>query len=760
MEILSGAPVRATSLLWQPQAGAFALSIICKATFRLVPGVAELAAEQENPSEEDNYWNDDPTRSLYAPSDLVPYKPRADVLLVGYAFAPRGEPARSVVARLVVGTIDKAIEVFCDRSWAPDGSLREGPRFSRMPLRYERAAGGPDTSNPVGMRLYATDAYGAIAIPNLQPPGMHLSQRGEWVPPIAFGPLAPTWPARLDKLGAKHAAWAQSPRFDKPLPEGLDARFFHAAPDDQQTSSIRPNERIVIENLHPEHPRLVTSLPNFSPRCVVERAGGTEEVGLEGDTLWIDTDSARCTVVWRGRISLSHPNERGRILLTMNERGGPARSLTPVARPAAAPPQSAPQPAAPLGPDSDDAMTTLVGTSNVQASVLPFVRNAEAPPAPAFTPPPAQTAKPFPAPPAPAPAPPAPAPASPWAMGAPARFEPAPPPPPAVTPKPPSAVAEGARLGVAGASTAAASAERAERPERAERAAEPAPRVSPQISAAPAREAMTLLWLEESRMEAILAEQQWVSLLSESEIEESEPSQSEDEEEIDYTTEEEDDEPESVKQRRRVGKILARGEPSDGPGLALGVANAVTKNGTLEPPIMLASGDLSFPFEAWETLRVLMIAATPTALLDKKLKEILDGITETTKIPGIERSSSIAEGLATRVRDAFAQSNRQLGVSWLDAQAERMLLEGRCYQKRSVLGQTFLRCLLHAPGAEEGIPTYLPESLNKTLPLVTKMRARVVAEVHAQQDQYETYPRSLRVLALGHLIDLGASKSR
>lgn len=795
MEIVSNAPLRTASLIWQPQIGTFALTVICKATYWLVPGVAELAAEQENPNDEDNYWNDDPTRSLYAPSDLVPYKTRADVVLVGYAFTPRGEPAHAVVTRLLVGTVDKEIEVHADRSWTDSGSLREGPRFTRMPIVYERAAGGPDTSNPVGMRVYAADTYGAMGIPNLQPPGLNLHQRGEWVPPIGYGPIAPTWPSRVEKLGQRNAAFAQAIRYDTPLPEGIDARFFNVAPEDQQTTSIRANERIVLENLHQEHSRLVTSLPGFTPRAVVERNGSAEEVTLAADTLWIDTDRGQCTLVWRGHISLAHSSELGRIVITMNEPGGASRTTPSHMSPPEHPDEII---------DDEEALgstTTLVGSMSVgSGAILPFVRNVEAPPLPGRAPgaPPAPTkastpafsrplppATPFQAPPAPpaavhpAPPPPvppaaptrAPLPASPWAVAPDAVPRPATPSgaflsPPAVTPKPPPvSVSEAARLGVASASTAAASADRADRAEPVEQPRQTqSPKTSvPAIPAAPSKEATTLLWFDEGKAKPIVENQQWVKLLSEVDAHEVKAhGDDEEEEEENYFAEEpeeeEEDEPEDVKQRRRITKIMARGEPADGPGLALAMTNAVTKNGALEPPIMLAGGDLSFPFDPWETVKALVIAAMPTAVSDKKLKEMLESVTETSKMAGIERSTSIAEALATRVRDAFMQANRQLGVAWLDMQAERILLEGRCYQKRSVLGQTFLRCLLHAPGAEEGIPTYLTESLAKTIPLLSRMRARVVAEVHAQQDQYETYPRSLRVLALARMVDLSANR--
>src|SRR5262245_36707106 len=152
MELVSVSPLRVTSLLWQKGPAAWVLTVICKATFDLAPGESPLAPDQEAPNETDNYWDADVTRRLYAPSDLAPLKVPADVVLVGSADAAGGVPARSLVARLIASKIDKSIECFCDRVVSHDGSMQEGAGFKRMPLVYERAAGGPGTVNPVGVR--------------------------------------------------------------------------------------------------------------------------------------------------------------------------------------------------------------------------------------------------------------------------------------------------------------------------------------------------------------------------------------------------------------------------------------------------------------------------------------------------------------------------------------------------------------------------------------------------------------------------------
>src|SRR5580700_11603387 len=117
IRVTSEGPLRATSVLWRPAPSRWALSVVCRATYDLVPLESRLAEDQEPPAEEDDYWDDDPRRSLRCPTDLVPFKARADVLLVGSAFAPRREPVRSLLAWIGIGAIDKSIEVFSSRLW-------------------------------------------------------------------------------------------------------------------------------------------------------------------------------------------------------------------------------------------------------------------------------------------------------------------------------------------------------------------------------------------------------------------------------------------------------------------------------------------------------------------------------------------------------------------------------------------------------------------------------------------------------------------
>ena len=398
MQVVSICPLQVASVGWQPRAGSHAITVVCKATFVLRAGQSELADVQDYPNDEDNHWNDDPNRSLYSASDLAPFKPQADVTLVGEAYAPEGRPVRSVLTRLRMGAIDKSIEVVLDRHRGSDGELIEGKRFARMSLRYERAATGPRGNNPVGVNPKAKpDELGRRPLANLLPLGT--GARDDVVPTVGYGPIAPSWPSRQGLLGRHAAGWSSTRWHEQPLPDDIDAGFFNVAPSDQRIDEIHCSERIVLDNLHPEEPRLVCHLPGIRPRVFVERQNAIRELAMHGDTLWIDTTRCVCTVTWRGRVDLDRAAEQGRVLIAMERPGqqlswNDVRQLTASTahelEPLEEPTDDLPQPAtenAPIISSIREERTavaeefTAIGIPAPKAAPLPFVHDDQGEPA-------------------------------------------------------------------------------------------------------------------------------------------------------------------------------------------------------------------------------------------------------------------------------------------------------------------------------------------------------------------------------------------
>lgn len=274
----------------------------------------------------DRHYGNPGATSVYAPSDLAPLRNQGDVTVVGHAYAPPGTSVPSLVARVVVGSIDKSIEITRDRAaQLAGGGVREGGPFSRMPLRYEYAASGAD--NPVGQTFEgASLPPGLVRLPNLSPVGR--SAPGN-IAPIGFGPIAERWLERRRKLGA-HAPSFPDGHHDRPLPD-IDESYFQCAPADQR-ATLSGDEVLLLEHLSPHHPRLETKLPGLRPAAhVTLDGGGRHELAFTCDGLWIDTDAALATLTFRGTLLLERPAASGRVLLLLDgpgARSGPGRRVS------------------------------------------------------------------------------------------------------------------------------------------------------------------------------------------------------------------------------------------------------------------------------------------------------------------------------------------------------------------------------------------------------------------------------------------------
>ena len=867
MEVTSISPLRVGSLVWQSSEGRFVLTVVCKATYTLTPEVSPLAAEQEGINERDNHWDDDPRRSVDAPGDLAPFKPRADVLLVGYAYAPRKTPVVSLKARLIVGAVDKTIEVFCQRLWTLEGALRLGARWSKMPLRYERAAGGPDTWNPVGVDSDARpDTYGQRVVPNLQPPELHLSQPGNVIRPVGFGPLSASWLIRRERLGERAPSWGDSGPLEFPLVDDeFDALFFQAAPLDQQVDTLREDERIVLENLHPEHARLVTSLPGVKPLAFIEIPGrAASELSFVADTLWIDTARGICTLTWRAQVAIEDPGQVGRVLVGLEERGKPltwaeASRLAEVATSVGTVGGSAsvfPPPIPRSGeldtlPDVDDSEVTLprpllprppsgthlgppavlspgssaraplrrparpniaianereITLSVLQSELLPSALPFEAGADPLTLPARSKTARqaetssativikdllspaavtPWGAPPSadasgPGPVPPSPPRPSLFSMSASAavpvsgaaaasdaataqplfsgsalmpRIAPVPARPPEgrlslgdVNGKQLSAAAF---VGAYAASNAAAG-DQDSRPAQAsrplvttalKRPAEPAPAPPP-----PTDIPLELVWHESDFGAKARRNPSWAKLLSAPKA--SAPARGS---LLGFSLGNEHPSPSGQLSKSDVLSILSKGLPATAREMHGALADGFLVAGASTPPLLLLGGELEFPFDELETLRAILGATTPLAAGDKKLKAIIELVTEMMQTP-LQGSPEIVEGFIEQLREAWGKANRHLPATYLDTHTDRMLIERRHYQHRELLDSSWIRALLKVADEQGKMPVYLPMHLQRRLPLFKRFPARIIVEALPQQDQYESHPVAHRALALARLL--------
>jgi hypothetical protein len=717
MYVVSTCALPVASWLWQPQPSAWALTVICRATFLLRPVESKLAPEQLPPVEDDEHWSDDERRSLRVASDLAPVKLRADVTLVGHAFAPGGAAVPSLMTRLRVGDIDKSIEVFAERYFDQQRSLHHGSRFTRLPLVWERAAGGPETMNPVGVRAVA-DTYGRIALPNLQPPGLAITSPADHIPPVAYAPIAPSWPSRREKLG-RHAAHGPPPDGQRaPLPEDVDPAYFNHAPRDQQLAELRPDERIILENLHPDHPRLVTNLAGVRPQAVVERRSGTAPVALRCDTLWIDTDRSLCTLTWRAQVPLESPEEVGRVVFSLEGQARPP--LPSLSEGTWAQIEAAESVVETLVP-------TNVARTTAASRILPFAPSAApaAPPVPRPVPPPAPSA--------PAAAPP-PARGSLWQIAdAPSLAAPAP------------ANLTVGQMAAADAPPAPAPAPVAASPAPAAPAA-PAPAAAE--AARPAakielRRALQLVWFDPDCLPRIRKKAAFQPILEAAEQRPLDP---------DLEDPAISRNPAVIEDRRDVFEVMARAEVADEARLTEAVERALRDDGKYVPPFVLVAGEVRLPFDEIAMLRATVALASPFSAGDEPLRAAIADAREILSAADPMCPPNVIEGFTQRVQEAFRKMRRAAApATYLEEQAERVLLERRAFQRRQVYGAAHVRALLQFGTSPRPWPLYLPDAAASKLPLFTRFPARLLGEPRLQEDQYEAAPTAFVASALARL---------
>lgn len=303
MELFSACPFAVSTLAWEPAPHRRSLCVCVKGTFVLAAsGVSTLAPLQE-PIAAD-VREGEPGPSL---AELVPFKPRADILISGHAYSPRGAPAEALIARARIGPFRKSLSITGDRSWVPsfDGLRPSGATpFRRMPLRYERA--GRAGENLGGIDIFTQSAELGRALPNIAA----IADQGGETP--GFGPLPLPWRARRYGLTDAALLWASRVTLSPgPPPAGFDFRLFNAAPAEQQLDEIPPGIEIQLENLHPELARVDTRLPVLRVKLFrrAPRAERTAELPMRCDTLMIDADRGLCALLWRGAVLLDDHDE-------------------------------------------------------------------------------------------------------------------------------------------------------------------------------------------------------------------------------------------------------------------------------------------------------------------------------------------------------------------------------------------------------------------------------------------------------------------
>lgn len=296
------------------------MAVIIKGTFKLdrdAPATPLSPDKQAKISSATTYLDDIGT-SDKTPTDVAPFKPRADCLFIGSAHAPDGNPVQVLEARFVVGPMSKTLSVYGDRQWVreADGTvqLTEPRPFNEVPMRAEYAHGGLDSTHNyhgLGFEPLGAEPGASVSVANIVPEGQTAISWEHDIPHAGFGMLAPMQQPRRALLGTTDKHWSLRRR---PLPpKDFDPLFFNAAPLDQQIDGyLAGDEEIALLNLHPDESDFRAALPGRRVRCFVNRTMDSDdpskhifaEVKTVLDTCIVDVPAETLTLVWRGTLEI------------------------------------------------------------------------------------------------------------------------------------------------------------------------------------------------------------------------------------------------------------------------------------------------------------------------------------------------------------------------------------------------------------------------------------------------------------------------
>jgi hypothetical protein len=296
MEIINDTPFEVEAMPFSngPD-GKPVLTVIVKGTFDIRPNeVAEVAAEQIPIAFGDEFYDEKQGGSVKFESDIAPFKPRADIVLVGRAHVPKGGSALALDVSLRVGQVKKSIRVFGDRRWKFSGPLMsEHPTkpepFTAMEITYNRAFGGIDkegggfcAENLVGRGFFTKKSKKVIdgaQLPNIEDPQKLIKSWKDHPKPVGFGYFGRAWMPRAGYLGTYDDKWREERSPDPP--EDFKFDYHNAAhPDLQVNGYLKGNEELELVNLTPEG-NIQFRLPAVKLNCVVIKSLLEEERNVE-----------------------------------------------------------------------------------------------------------------------------------------------------------------------------------------------------------------------------------------------------------------------------------------------------------------------------------------------------------------------------------------------------------------------------------------------------------------------------------------------
>jgi hypothetical protein len=333
-------------VLGKDHLGNHVVSVIVKHSYRITPDGTITRRETDHPLRKiDHYYDDgDPEwATVQYESELAPYKPETDMVVIGKAYAPQGAATQEMNVRVKVGLKEKTLIIIGDREChfrANRAPVFSDPLpFSEMEIRYERAYGGKDETSVQEIPFYyarntmgkgvvlrnTRESVEGLPLPNIEDPKDRLTperliieepERWHLQPlPQGFGWRQRTWYPRCALLGVypaftdvgtvtaeermgllpkNHVALAKQSK----LPT-YEAEFNNGASLDMTFPALQGNEQVSLSGLSPNS-QLVFSLPSEKPNISLDIGKGAKQLDTQLHTLSVRPDDFEVDLIWRG----------------------------------------------------------------------------------------------------------------------------------------------------------------------------------------------------------------------------------------------------------------------------------------------------------------------------------------------------------------------------------------------------------------------------------------------------------------------------
>jgi len=275
---------------------------------------------------------------------MLPYKIATDFVVIGKAYAPRGNPTMQMDVSVEVFNVQKTIRVIGDRKCIFKDEKKppiftDPIEFTEMEIRYERAYGGKDEISEPGLSLFyprnhmgtgfavknIPEVVDGLILPNLEDPSdlitpenLILEDIYQWNRqplPQGFGWFQKTWYPRSSFAGI-------IPGFVMPdqtmkeeilgiVPKGqialakqfklpsFDTKFNNGASIGLVLPFLSGGEKVSLTNMT-EDGNLEFTLPKDTPNITLDIGLGENELKPFLHTVCVRVEEMQIDMVWRG----------------------------------------------------------------------------------------------------------------------------------------------------------------------------------------------------------------------------------------------------------------------------------------------------------------------------------------------------------------------------------------------------------------------------------------------------------------------------